>query len=56
MAPVSDLPEVRLALARLGYASGLTAGRAEILATSTGARLAITLSGVSEGKHGVHLQ
>ncbi len=54
-ASIYDLPTERLGQAQLSYANGLPAGTAQLMTSGNSYTLAIAVTGMSAGPHGLHL-
>jgi Cu-Zn family superoxide dismutase len=52
---VGDLPNERIASARLMLANGIPAGTVQLLGTGDRLTLAVAVTGIAEGPHGFHL-
>ena len=52
---VADLPGERLGSAALSLASGQPVGTAQVIRTGNAVTLAVALTGIAPGEHGIHL-
>lgn len=54
-ATVADMPTERLGSATLSLANGVPAGTAQLLASGDDLTIAVALTGIAPGEHGLHL-